>query len=439
MTGERPAYYVLGYGEDFGLTALAEGLSRPGSATDPATALGFAEELADQSEGEDAIELGEDARRLLASDLPERVLRTVWLASTGNAFDPTGHGMTCREWLERISEVSTARLRRNKRSYTPPPVRPVQDSRLCQAVVSELRVTAPSLADASSLTMLVDGLEQVVTGADADLGMRLVLRALKAHSVPVPYGQYRRLVALGWQFGFPPGAVHDGLLITWPPVSAASRQGINGDFGLSRLARQFSGGWHYRTPREAVAAAAKADGYERPPGSEAAVLLEDTRRVLDTGLSDDAITVLWLAATNRGYNIDWFGVGGREWLEQVVEVCEEHLTEVAPAYIPAAPPPATGAGDEVLREIRCMSPLASGTVVSPEFHPIEGTTVMEALEQVTTQVDPDLGFRLLLRTVEVLQLPLTEEQYTRYEALAGRFHYGEDHLLFSVDHLVQRT
>ncbi|MFD5411566.1 hypothetical protein [Streptomyces nojiriensis] len=439
MTGERPAYYELGYGEDFGLTALTERLSRPGSATGPAAALGFAQELADRSDGEEAVEMGEDARRLLASELPERVLRTVWLASTGNTFDPTGHGMTCRAWLERISEVSTARLRQNKGSWTPPPVRPVRDSRLCQAVVAELRVTAPTLADASPLPKLVECLEQVVTGADADLGMRLLLRALKAHSVPVPYGQYRRLVALGWQFGFPPGAVHDGLTITWPPVSATSRQGINGDFGLSRLARQFTAGWHYRTPREAVAAAVKADGYERPPGSEAAVLLEDTRRVLDPGLSDDAITVLWLAATDRGYSIDRFGVGGREWLEQVAEVCEEHLAVVAPAYVPAAPPPATGAGDEVLREIRGMSPLAATTAVSPDFHPIEGTAVMEALEQVATQVDPDLGFRWLLRTVEVLQLPLTEEQYTRYEALADRFHYGEDHLLFSVDHLVQRT
>lgn len=206
MTRERPAYYELGYGEDFGLTALTaltERLSRPGPAPGPAAALGFAEELADRSEGEEAVELGEDARRLLASELPERVLHTVWLASTGNAFDPTGHGMTCRDWLERISEVSTARLRQNKASCTPPPVRPVRDAQLCQAVVAELRVTAPALVDASPLPKLVDCLEQVVTGADADLGMRLFLRALKAHSVPVPYGQYRRLVALGWKFGFP--------------------------------------------------------------------------------------------------------------------------------------------------------------------------------------------------------------------------------------------
>ncbi|MFE6906662.1 contact-dependent growth inhibition system immunity protein [Streptomyces erythrochromogenes] len=438
MTREHPAYYELGYGEDFGLSALTERLSRPGHATGPAAAFALAEELADRSEGEEAVELGEDARRLLASGLPERVLHTVWLASTGNAFDPARHGMTTRAWLERISEVSTARLRQNKASYTPPPVRPVRDARLCRAVVAELRVTAPALVAASPPPHLVDCLEQVVNGADADLGMRLLLRALKAHSVPVPYGQYRRMVALGWQFGFPPGAVHDGLAITWPPVSTDSREGLQDDFGLSRLARQFTAGWHHRTPRAAVAAAVQADGYERPPGSEAAVLLEDTRRVLGSGLSDDTITVLWLAATDRGHNIDRFGISGREWLEQVSEVCREHLTEVAPAYVPAARPPATGAG-EVLREIRDVSPLAATATVSPGFHPLEGTTVVEALEQIATQVDPDLGFRLLLRLVEVLRLPLTEEQYTRYEALAGSLHYGEDHLLFSVYHLVQRT
>ncbi|WP_327739886.1 hypothetical protein OG749_44555 [Streptomyces nojiriensis] len=230
MTGERPAYYELGYGEDFGLTALSERLSRPGSATGPAAALGFAQELADRSEGEEAVELGEDARRLLASELPERVLRTVWLASTGNAFDPTGHGMTCRAWLERISEVSTARLRQSKGSWTPPPVRPVRDSRLCQAVVAELRVTAPTLSDASPLPKLVDCLEQVVTGADADLGMRLLLRVLKAHSVPVPYGQYRRLVALGWQFGFPPGRrsrrPHDHLAAGQRHLPAGHQRGL---------------------------------------------------------------------------------------------------------------------------------------------------------------------------------------------------------------------
>ncbi|MCX5232793.1 hypothetical protein [Streptomyces sp. NBC_00233] len=168
--------------------------------TGPAAALGFAfafafaEDLADRGRGRGGCRAGEDADRLLASEFPERVLRTVWLASTGNAFDPTGHGMTCRTWLERISEVSTARIRQNKVPFTPPSARPVRDSRLSQAVQRELRVMAPALTGASPLPTLVDCLEHVVTGADADIGMRLLLRTLKAHSVPAPYGQYRRLI-----------------------------------------------------------------------------------------------------------------------------------------------------------------------------------------------------------------------------------------------------
>ncbi|MFF4330499.1 hypothetical protein ACFYZT_28820 [Streptomyces sp. NPDC001591] len=346
--------------------------------------------------------------------------------------------MSSHGWLERISELSTARLRQNKRSYSPPPVRPVREALVCRAVVTEIRATAPALAGASELPDLVDALEQVVTGADGDRGMRLFLRALKTHSVPVPHEQYRRLQALGRKFGFPPAVVHDGLDITWPPLSTA-RQGVTQDFGLSRLARLFTAGWHHRTPRAAVENAVTGDGYERPPGSEAAVLWEDTRRMLDSGLSDNTITVLWLAATERGCNIDEYGVGGRQWLEQVVEVCEEYLSKIAPTYLPAPPTTGSDAADAVLREIREMTRQAAGTKISPAFRPVEGTTVMDALEQVVTQVDPDLGFRLFLRAVEVLRLPLTEEQYARYEALGSRFQYGEDHLLFSVDHLVQRT
>ncbi|MFJ7157142.1 hypothetical protein ACIQUQ_19630 [Streptomyces sp. NPDC101118] len=439
MSQERPAYYQLGYGDDFGLSALTERLGLAGSSTGLAAALGYAEEIADQSDGEEAIELGEDARRLLASELPERVLSTVWLAASGHAFDLRDHGMSVRDWLERVSEVSTARLRQNKRSYGPPPVRPVRDVGLCEAVVAEIRASAPALAHASSRQPdLVDALEQVVTGADGDLGLRLFLRALKTSSVSVSHEQYRRLLALSWQFGFPPAVVHDGLTISWPPVSTA-RQGVDQDFGLSQLSRLFTAGWHYRTPRAALEIAVTYDGYERPPGSEAAIVLEDTRRMLDSGLSDDTITLLWLAATDRGYNLDMFDIGGREWLEQVVELSEARLAEVAPAYVPATSAVRTDTRDAVLREIREQAPSAAGVAISPEFRPLQGTAVFGALEQVVIQVDPDLGFRLFLRTLQVLQLPVTEEQYTRYKSLSSLFEYGETHLLFSIDHLVQRT
>ncbi|MER7341876.1 hypothetical protein ABT403_29120 [Streptomyces sp. NPDC000075] len=436
MIRERGAYYEL-YGSDFGLTALTERLALTGSRTDLDIAL-CAAEIADCFEGEGAVELGEDARRLLASDLPEHVLSTVWLSATGHAFDPRGHGMSCRAWLEQVSDVSTARLRQEKRSYVPSPVRPVRDAVLCRAVVVELRAMAPGLTGATALPDLVDALEQVVTGADGDLGMRLFLRALKARAVPVPYEGYLRLQELGWRFGFPAAVVHDGLTILWPAVST-SRCRLHGDFGLSRLAGLFTAGWHHRTPGQAVEHALVGDGYERPPGSEAAVLLEDTRRLLDSGLPDDAITLVWLAATERGYNIDLLGIAGREWLRQIADRCEENLSAVAPVYAPANTAPAGDGGAEVLREIRELAPLAAGTVISPAFHPLESSTVMEALEQVVVRADPDLGFRLFLPIVAILRLPLTEEQYTRYESLASRFHYGEQHLLFTVHHLVRHT
>ncbi|MFD8290584.1 hypothetical protein ACFV2B_20550 [Streptomyces lavendulae] len=438
MAQERLAYYELGYGEDFGLTGLTERLDQAGPEVGMAAALGYAEEIAAGSEGGEAVELGEDARRLLASELPEHVLHTVWLASTRQAFDPVDHGMGVREWLERISKVSTAQLRRDKRSYVPPPVRPVRDERLCRAAVTEIRVMAPDLARASAIPDLVHCLEQVVTGADGDLGVRLFLRSLKAHSVPVPQEEYRRLLVLGWQFGFPPAVVHDGLRILWPPVST-SRYGLDDDFGLSRLAVLFTAGWHHRTPRAAVENAVQYDGYERPPGSEAAILLEDTRRILDSTLSDDTISLLWLAATDRGHDLDRFGLSGREWLEQVADVCEAHLSEVAPAYVPSVSAIRTDLRSAVLREIRETAPVAAGTVIGPGTLPLQGTAVWNALEQVVSKVDPDLGFRLLLRALKILQLPLTETQYARYETLGSDFQYGQSHLLFSVNHLIQRN
>jgi hypothetical protein len=39
------------------------------------------------------MQIGEDVRRLLASPLPDEVIRTVWLGATKAYFDPAEHGM----------------------------------------------------------------------------------------------------------------------------------------------------------------------------------------------------------------------------------------------------------------------------------------------------------------------------------------------------------
>jgi hypothetical protein len=144
MPQKSPTYVELGYSGDFGLTGLTEQLcssDRPatGLAVDLPAALAVAARSADGSDGEEAVELGEDARRLLDGPLSEEVLHTVWLAAVGRIFDPAGHGMDIRTWLRSISDLATDRLRQNKRSYAPPPVQPVRDENLRGEVVAEIR------------------------------------------------------------------------------------------------------------------------------------------------------------------------------------------------------------------------------------------------------------------------------------------------------------
>ncbi|MFF3018242.1 hypothetical protein [Streptomyces sp. NPDC057939] len=428
------------YIEDFGLTGLTERLSlaHTGSATTLATALRWAEEFADGSEGENAIALGEDARRLLASGLPERVLRMVWSAAAGHAFDPVTHGMETRVWLERLSEVSVARLQQDEPTYSPPLTHPVRDERLHQAVLKELRTATPALLRASASPELVDGLERVVTEADSNVGFRLFLRVLKTHSVSVAHDDYLSLLALGLNLGFHSGVVHDGLAIRWRAIDT-SRDALYQDFGLSQLSRYFTSGWQHRTPQETVLRALMEEGYDRPPGSEAALVTEDVRRLAESDLPDEVITVLWLAATNRGHNIDEMGLTGRDWLEEILGVCEQRLANVAPTFVLTPAAVRTDLAGSVLREIREMASVAVDMQISPVWRPVAADVVTDALEQTTSRVDPDLAFRLLLRTVQEMRLPITEEQYARYQVLGRQFHYSEDHFIHSIEPLVQKT
>jgi hypothetical protein len=435
MPAKQSTYDELGRSEDFGLTGLAEILCSLGRRSDRADALEVVAWLADQSDGEEAVELGEDARRLLASSLPDEILHTVWLAAVGQWFDPADHGMDSRAWLEEISELSTERLRKDVRSYAPPPVQPGRDEELRRSVAAEIRVLAPALDRADAPSDLAACLEQVVSRADADLGFRLFLRVLKVRSVRIEKEVYDRFLGLGERFGLPAAVVHDGLNVRWPPVDT-TRRDATWDFGLSRLTGLFVAGWHTTDARTHVRDAAAGDGPERTPGSEAAILLEDTLRLLASELSTDTITTLWLAATCRGYSIDHFAVEGRDWLRQIAEVCEERLRDVAPSYIPVVPPARTELAQEVLRELREVMPSCADKEVSPDWRPIPATACLASVEQVASRVDPDLGFRLFLRVLTVLSVPLTEEQYTRYVGIGARLGYGEYHV-FQVEDLIR--
>jgi hypothetical protein len=270
----------------------------------------------------------------------------------------------------------------------------------------------------------------VVTQADADLGFRLFLRALKAFSVRVPKEQYDRFLGLGERLGYPVAVVRDGLDVDWPPIDT-TRRDTSWDFGLSQLAGNAHQDWSADTARREIHRVADADEPGQSPGTAAALLLEDALRLLESPLPDTTITTLWVAVSGAALRVD-----GRDWLRLVADVCGERLREVAPAYAPVVPPARMEAADTVMREILDVAPAVADKAVSPHWQPLPATEALTAVEQVVRRVDPDLGFRLFLRVLRVLCVPLTRERYERYEAVGEGFGYGE-HLVSEVDQLIQ--
>ncbi|MEU6070768.1 hypothetical protein ABZ864_41615 [Streptomyces sp. NPDC047082] len=161
-----------------------------------------------------ALQIGEDARRLLASALPDEVLRTVWLGATKGYFDPAAHGLSGREWMARIEQTWTASVREADATFVLPAPQPVTDADLRRRVLDQIDAVAEGLERAAtdgSVHGLVPALEQVVTGACADLGFRLILRAMKEYFVAIDEDRCEAFTALGERFGYPEFLVDDNL------------------------------------------------------------------------------------------------------------------------------------------------------------------------------------------------------------------------------------
>ncbi|MDQ0932725.1 hypothetical protein [Streptomyces turgidiscabies] len=446
MARQREQYGIL-YEGDFGLSALAEKLSETTGYPDETQALRLASEVAAAAEGEGAIELGVDVRCLLDAPLPDDIIRTAWLAAARGRFDPAACESGVRGWLRRLAERWPELERRQAHGQWD--ARPgIEEEELRTAVVAEIRVSAgpvdQGVAESDHVALpsgaVAESLEAVARQGDGDLGLRLFLRVLKAYDVPVDKEQYDRLMALDTALGLPGPLVYDGLNVLWPPIDTARRD-ASGDFGLSALTSWFEGGWQESTARERVRQAAAADDSAQTPGSAAALLLADAGRLLDSSLRTETIKVLWLSATGRGYNIDDLGTDAKAWLRLIEDVCEERLREIAPQYRHAAPPDRsdfhTDLRSAVLRAVREAVPLLKEAVISPHWEPIPGATALAAVKEVVTDVDADLGFRLLLRLLDVVSPSLTQELYSHYQALGRRFGYGEDHVTGKLEQLVR--
>lgn len=208
------------------------------------------------------------------------------------------------------------------------------------------------------------------------------------------------------------------------------------DFGLSRLTKFFAGPWsHERTVDETIADAA-AGHTDEPSGAAASAILEDAVRLEKSSLPTEVIATVWTVASGGGYNLAYFGIDGRDWLRRVAAVCSGHVRQADPAQVPAVEP--VKAAEEsvhaVVEVIRSAAPALAAKAAT--FHGHEAGDVVRGLEMVTTEVDPDLGLRLLLRVLNACRVPISDAQYARYEVLGEAFGYGRFHVS-DVEHLTR--
>ncbi|MFJ3123996.1 hypothetical protein ACIPJO_13860 [Streptomyces sp. NPDC086993] len=417
VTRIRELYY-FDYSNDFGLSGFAGTVcSRATLRTDAQVVLALAgAEAADEDD-----QLGRDVRLLLDSPLPDEMLRTLWLAAVRRCFDPAEEHPDTRSWLCRVAEVCPPRTpeRGPAESKVLDEARPrVPEEELRGTVAAEVESAAPALERAVAVPGIVPALLRVVREVDAELGFRLFLRAAKAYSVPIGKEPYARLLDIGDLLAYPRAAVFEELNVCWPPIDPGRRD--LGRFGLPLLAGVFHGtDWIYEgTVPENIRRVIESDG-AHTPGSQAAVLLEDVRRLLDSALTDEAVTALWRTASWRLRVNEAFDADGRTWLERAAQACLERLAAVDPGYTPCPSPVRTDLAEAVLRELR----EATRSAAAEEVRDVAGV-----LEEVVTTVDPDLGFRLLLEVLLVYDVPVPDDRCARYQALAEQFGYGADHL-----------
>ncbi|WP_327695784.1 hypothetical protein [Streptomyces sp. NBC_00459] len=206
-------------GVDIGLSGLIKWIRYP-LVNSEAAGLEVVESVADRFEGAFAHQLLRDCLVLLDSPLSSRDVEILWLAGTFREFDLERLGIDGRVWLCRIADICTGRIRRNDHSFSPVTATSVVDEATKEAVRAEVRSVGPALEQRTAhhsyhpLAGVVPALEQAVD-IDADLAFRLLLRAVKAYSVPIGEARYERYLVLGDELGLGEDVVDDTDFNVW--------------------------------------------------------------------------------------------------------------------------------------------------------------------------------------------------------------------------------
>ncbi len=209
-------------GVDIGLSGLIKWIRYP-LVNSEAAGLEVVGSVADRFDGAFAHQLLRDCLVLLDSPLSSRDVEILWLAGTFREFDLERLGIDGRVWLRRIADICTDRIRRDDPSFEPEAVAPIVDDATKESVRAEITSVGPALEQATAhhsynaLDGVVPALEQAAD-IEADLGFRLLLRALKAYSVPISEARYERYLALGDELGLGEDVVDDTDFNIWPDL-----------------------------------------------------------------------------------------------------------------------------------------------------------------------------------------------------------------------------
>ncbi|MER6268430.1 hypothetical protein ACFY0B_17350 [Streptomyces sp. NPDC001797] len=211
---------------------------------------------------------------------------------------------------------------------------------------------------------------------------------------------------------------------------------MTAEFGLSWLSMQCDGLEQTLTlaeldclvesgPRPALLMIAARSVTDVPaPGHT--LLGRDVRRLLESPLDDTVLRTVWAEGTDTAFDPRWDEQSMRDWLAGIEAAWLDAERLADPGFVPPPPAPAPDPGLRavVLEVIDGAAPRLADATENRAWPP-KVTGLVPALTEVVESVDADLGFRLFLRALKALALPVGPHEHQALLAVGERFGYPD--------------